>query len=478
MAETVLRVNRLTEDDEASAAELAGVILDDYAMTNKVLRVVNSAIYGRSQEVTTVSRAIVVLGWNPIRSLVLTFKLFDALPDDDRKEHVRKLMGESFCTGMLARNAATTVPSIREEQAFICGLFHHFGELLVEYYLPEAKQEILQLMNVRKKKQSVASRLVLGMNHAELGMSVAEELHFPKLLISCMQPDPKVRSPGHPRPEERLTGLTALSSRLKTVLLAQTPPVETRERVARLVAGYENQFGALGVKPDSIVTQTLEVIEEHATILGLPIRSRNLVEQIVTAYYDEPPAHLAAAKSASPSSASEEPEAILRKGIEEAARTSLQSLNDVLSVVLETMFRGLSYAPVARAVFLIRDPAHPVLRYRCGLGAGLEDAPSWFCVPLDAKHLFTLAMSDHRDLAIPDISAIGVANAYPPMYRARAQANGCVILLPIVIKKKAIGVFFVEGLKPCDIDAKQMVLLRGLRDQVVRRIQDASLLAA
>ena len=482
MAETVLRVNKLTADEDASAGELAKAILDDYALTNKVLRVVNSAVYGRSTEVTTVSRAIVVLGWNPIRSLVLTFKLFDALPDSPSKDDVKNLMGESFCTGMVARTVAESLEAVREEQAFICGLFHQFGQLLVHFYLPEAKQQILQLIHSRNKKPTSAARLVLGMTYAELGVSVAEELHFPKLLTACMNPKPRPRIKGRPTPSECLTGLAALSGRVKTALLAETPPLATQAAVSTLVEGFEKTYGPIGVTPEIIVTKTLEELEEHASILGLPIRSRALVNQIARSYFTRP-ADVLPERMGKEAELEQEPaatpEAIFEAGIKETTGTGVRSLNDIVLVVLETLFRGLSFAPVARAVFFIRDPSEPMLRYRSGLGDDLERAEAWFAVPLErGGDIFNLAMSERKDLIISDISAIGAAAAYPAVFQSKAIGRGYVALLPIVIRDRAIGLFFVEGRAPYEIEPEHLALMKKLRDQVVRRIEQASLVAA
>ncbi len=483
MAETVLRVNKLAADEDASAVQLANAILDDYALTNKVLRVVNSAIYGRSTEVTTISRAIVVMGWNPIRSLVLTLKLFDGLPESSSKDGVRELLKESFCTGMVARNVAHTIASVREEQAFICGLFHQFGSLLVHFYLPEAEREIQQIVASGNKKRSAATRLVLGMSYAEVGISVASELRFPRLLVACMNPKPSIRTSGRPTPSERLNGLTAFSGRIKTALLANTTPSTTQSRVAELFDRFERVYGPVGATPETVVTQTLELMEEHAAILGLPIRSEDLVGQIAQAYFVQPPPSVrvpqAPRSRPTPDERPKTSSDILVEGVAEAVESTPRSLNDVLLVVLESMFRGVVEPPVFRAVFLIRDPRQPLLRYRCGLGDDLDDAHEWFSVPLDkGRDLFSVAVHQNRDLFVSDVSALGVATAYPPVYRGRARSSAYAVLLPIAVRGKSIGVFFLEGCRPRSIEPKYVDLLKRLRDEVVRSIERASLLAA
>ena len=479
MASTMRQVNSLVASSDSSAAELAKVILDDYALTDKVLRVVNSVIYGRPTPVTTVSRAIVVLGWNPIQQLVLTLKLFDSLPETTDAEAGRALMGQSFCTGMVARNVAATFEAQRYEEAFICGLFHQFGELLVHFYLPEQKQEIVKLITERQRKPSAAVKLVLGMTYPDIATSVAQELCFPKLLLACMQRTPRIKRSGQATPLERMAGLTAFSGRVKDVLLGNELPAKTRPAIEALFEGFEKEYGPIGALPEEVINQTITNLEDHASIMGLHVHPAALVKQISQAYFERPGKKVEREDVAEgrPSSAPL-PLEVLKQGIEEASRAGPRTLNDLLTIVLETMFRGMTFAPVAHALFLLRDPSHPRLMYRCGFGDNLEDAADWLNLPLnEGRDVFNLAIAQRKDLAIADVSSIGVSAIYPKVLYNWVQPSGYAVVLPLVVKDRPIGVFFIEGQAPHNFEAEQLALLKGLRDQVVTRIENAQFAA-
>jgi len=74
---TVLRITELVNDPKSSAEDIAGVITDDQVLTARLLKLVNSSFYGFPQRISTVTGAIVLLGFDAIRNLLLTTSVFD-----------------------------------------------------------------------------------------------------------------------------------------------------------------------------------------------------------------------------------------------------------------------------------------------------------------------------------------------------------------------------------------------------------------
>ena len=107
-ASTVAALRRIIGDERASASALAQVILKDTPMTTKVLRLANSAYFNHShQAVNTVSRAIVVLGFNPVAELALSVSLIDSLLAGGLRGRVHIEMARSFHAAVQARWAAS-----------------------------------------------------------------------------------------------------------------------------------------------------------------------------------------------------------------------------------------------------------------------------------------------------------------------------------------------------------------------------------
>ncbi len=130
LAAVVQDLQRLAQQDSASVQQLADVLLRDAALTSKVLRVGNSVYYNPSQEtIKTISRAIVLIGFDNVRLISLSVSLIDGLLTRAPREQLQMLLARSFHAAVQARNLAGYVISRHSEEVFIAALLHHLGEL-------------------------------------------------------------------------------------------------------------------------------------------------------------------------------------------------------------------------------------------------------------------------------------------------------------------------------------------------------------
>lgn len=142
ISRTLIDINRLTSGDtSASADELADVVLKDFALTSKLLKLANSAFYGRRcSPLISVSQAIVFLGVEHVRMTANSLVLFTSLKSDTSA--LRDTLTRSLLSGLIAQRLAAHQHIHRAEQIFICGLFHNLGEILAAYYLTDEFDEI------------------------------------------------------------------------------------------------------------------------------------------------------------------------------------------------------------------------------------------------------------------------------------------------------------------------------------------------
>lgn len=130
LAAVVQDLQRLTQQEQASVQQLADVLLRDATLTSKVLRVGNSSYYNPSQEtIKTISRAIVMIGFDNVRLISLSVSLVDGLLDRAPRQQLQELLARSFHAAVQARNIAGYVLTRHEEEVFIAALLHHVGEL-------------------------------------------------------------------------------------------------------------------------------------------------------------------------------------------------------------------------------------------------------------------------------------------------------------------------------------------------------------
>ena len=193
VSKTLLDINRLTGDENSVSAEkLATVVLRDFALTNKILKLANSAFYGnRASEVTSISQAIVLMGVSQLRMIANSLTVFGHLKGDGKSTALKDSMARSLLAGMLARHLAKELGIRRAEEAFIYGMFQNLGEALSIYYFNEEWQEIQELREERGLGAAAASRGVLGVSFGELGSAVARTWQMPDALLAVIRGTPQ-----------------------------------------------------------------------------------------------------------------------------------------------------------------------------------------------------------------------------------------------------------------------------------------------
>jgi len=196
ISQTMADINRLTGDDAgANADKLANVILRDFALTGKLLKLVNSAFYNsRSIEVTKVSEAVVMLGVEKVRMTANSLAFFSHMKSDSAI--LKDSMTKSFLSGLMARHLAQRAKMREAEEAFICGMCQNLGENLVIHYFAEEFADIDQSVRDKGLSKEAAARGVLGVAYSELGAAVAKSWNLPDSIVDSvrgMPPGPVTR---------------------------------------------------------------------------------------------------------------------------------------------------------------------------------------------------------------------------------------------------------------------------------------------
>jgi len=190
LPEIYLRVNKVIEDPQSTADSVAKVICFDPALTAKILQIANSPIYSFSSEISTVSKAVSILGTKQIRDLVLASsvsKVFDKLSNDiismyDFWKH------SVFC-GLVARTIAYESRKAQGEFVFIAGLLHDIGKLVIYSELPDLAKEafLIASQSAGEVTLSEAEQQVLGFDHSQVGGELIQLWKLPLSLQECVE---------------------------------------------------------------------------------------------------------------------------------------------------------------------------------------------------------------------------------------------------------------------------------------------------
>ncbi|MBE0618894.1 MAG: HDOD domain-containing protein, partial [Proteobacteria bacterium] len=177
----------MAADPKADASDLAEVILKDQAMAMKVLRIANSAQYALCpQRVTTISRAVVLLGFESVRAIALGLGAYNLLSTLERggKVHER-FWRESIANAVACQGLAELVGLRVPEEAFVAGLLHDVGKLILAAHDPEASQRI-HGQGAEGPALLAAETRAFGVNHAEVAGELARRWELPPVLQGAL----------------------------------------------------------------------------------------------------------------------------------------------------------------------------------------------------------------------------------------------------------------------------------------------------
>ncbi|HEY3374527.1 MAG TPA: HDOD domain-containing protein [Candidatus Aquicultor sp.] len=182
------RALKLTNDPKSSAVDISRVISYDAAFTARVLRMANSAYYGFTRKITTVSEAIVILGYETLKSVVLALTLQKFYDQEVKGYGLEKgdLWKHSVGCALAARLIANQVRYPQVEQAFVAGLLHDVGKIILNQYVRKEIDNIVELAAQQGLSFAEAERRILGFDHQDIGSKVAEKWNFDEKIVEAI----------------------------------------------------------------------------------------------------------------------------------------------------------------------------------------------------------------------------------------------------------------------------------------------------
>lgn len=179
----VSRLIKVVNSPDSSADDAAKLIEQDPALTSKMIRLANSAFYGIPRSISSVASAVVILGFNTIRSLALSasvMKMFSSVQSTVISKD--RFWKHSIISAIAAKLIVRHFMNIRmmdPESAFCAGILHDIGKLIFNEFANEGFQEAFQYASKNKVSLLDAEKLILGINHAEIGRIIADKWALP-----------------------------------------------------------------------------------------------------------------------------------------------------------------------------------------------------------------------------------------------------------------------------------------------------------
>ncbi len=497
LSESIVRIQSMATSEKESVNSVTNEILKDVALTNKLLRLVNSAHYARGSSISTVSRAVSLVGFNGIRNMALSLVLLEHMAD---KSHAAQLKEEFLRSLMAGTIGAELCPTLREsEETFIGAMFQNLGRLLVQYYFPEEARAVRTLVqNTREPMTEHAAALsVLGMSFEELGQGIAKAWGLPQPLVKCMSKPSG--SPPQSTPAdagERLRWVALAANDIADVLLHADPKDVDRE-IDQVTAKYVRARGLsakdvqgatvkarkklvdlavameIKVAPQSAAAKLLKVPEDRAELAqsGVVHSTHSALDsmELQATHSSLAPLDMGDSSATAPGAIRVAMGDTLAAGIQDITNAMVEDfkLTDVLRMILETMFRAME---LDRIIFCMRDAKTEMMTGRFGLGTGVDAHVKGFRTHLKAPtpDLFSIVCNKGADTMIRDTTDAVIAQRLPTWYRSGLNAPAF-LLLPLQIKGGPFGLIYADKLQrgSLELDEKELSLLRTLRNQAV-----------
>jgi len=177
----VRAVVAMMDNTDAGPKDVSEVVSHDQVMSAKILRLVNSPLYGFPGRISSVSHALVLLGFNVVRGLVLSMAVFDHF-----SSRVPGLWGHSLGTALTARALARQLGRKDAEEVMIAALLHDLGKVVLAHLFPEHYVHVLSLAAERRCHVAEAERQVFGVDHTLTGAWISQAWHLPARIEDVM----------------------------------------------------------------------------------------------------------------------------------------------------------------------------------------------------------------------------------------------------------------------------------------------------
>jgi diguanylate cyclase (GGDEF)-like protein len=260
-----LEVLRISQDEDATLDDMAACLSRDPALAAKLLKLANSSLFSSGKAVTTLQRATMLLGMKTVKLMSLSFSLAGSLPKKGKQGSFdfSEYWHRSLVCAIAARSLARLVKSPQADEAFLCGLFAHFGKLVLTRCLTEEYEGVLAEGGGWPSTGFEEERL--GFSSTDVCATLLKSWDLPALIYvtvgSWSRPEEVERL--EDRHEKQLAQLLALAHLAEEVLCNAEkgkPLTRLHHEMLRTFGIAENEVNALLVGLESGINEAAELL--------------------------------------------------------------------------------------------------------------------------------------------------------------------------------------------------------------------------
>jgi len=436
---TVQEVVSVSQEDETSASQLSQVVLKDAAMTSRILKLANSVYYKRgNQTFSTISRAIMLLGFDTVRSMCLTVALIDGLEQGNNRKHLVREMARSLHAATQARIIASERGDESPEEIYISTLLYHVGDLAFWCFCNEEEGARMEnAIALPDATPVMAQREILGFSFNELSAGLAKAWCLGDLLQTTL---------AHPCNKNERARSVVLAQQLviaseqgwessKTLRLtkelANLTGSELDEMTEKLHAGARLAAESSAYYGAKLVTQNISLPSQPD---NEPSEESVGIEQVIAASDVEPSIdeHLESDSALQLS--------ILRELTKLTAGST--NLNTVMEKILQGIHKGVG---MDRALFALMTPDRQALSAKHVLGdvTGSLQKNFSFALNKQSAEILDFCIKEQKPLCVDSNSPKKITNKLSNEL-IDVTGTATFVIAPIVVKSRVIGLYYAD----------------------------------
>lgn len=481
LGDSISNIVQISSSVDEPIRNLANLILADVSLTQKVIRLANSVSYRTSsgQVVTSITRAIQVLGLETIKACALAMILVDGMPKSHAK-HVRRELAIALSASFTGRKLAKRSSFPNAEEIAIVALFKNMGRLLVAAFDEKLYEKIMNLVQNDGLTKEQASQQIIGCSFDTLTKFALEEWNIPKSIIDALQLIP-AKTLAAPKNRQEWMQQAAEFSELTASLVIEGDTSTDNNLEKTLL----NRFGqALQLNKTNfnkllteVKSEAKELINQIESSLSQKKNNRNtsaepeMTDDELDDLICEPiDSNTSQSTQYYPSGKPQDAFDRLMTSMHQLSEITASSdckLSDVIAHVLKTLYDCLGFEFVT---VCFKDVKTNQYRARNSIGNGCEITEQHFVFPdTTSNDLFQLAINKNVDLSIANASDPKMHAMLPNWHKRLLPDTKSFIIMPLIIKKNPIGFFYADRPleAPEGISTDEMKLIKTLKGLVL-----------
>lgn len=459
-AKIVGDLKRITSEPNASASQIAEIILREPSLGARVLHVVNSSFYRRSKPIMTISQAVMQLGMKPLAELCSGMVLLQKFGTVSRRGHaftkcLSRLVTSSLLTGVLAQKVAGK-SSAKDDYGFLVGSLAEMGPLLLAYYFPDIYENAAKRAVERGTSIDVAIQELVGLTPMQLSLEVVNSLQLPEFYKAILLTASGAKPPVLMLPSQQQI-LPIAAKVIETSVLVSECLIDggSKEKLDAVLDSANKALGLTADEMGQIMGGLAKGFADHCSCVDIHLPD---LPQYLESYTPANPATSDAALEVSDSGEQSDKLTGYLDELKQAIANK-EPTASVITTVMETLAWGIGYE---RVILFLPGVGKRTLVGRMGLGAKLK---------MDCRSIEKPVQSSSQ---VPIVKCF--LSGDPQFGGAPLLEDGKpAIALPIGIGSKTIGVVYADRVQGAEtgIPTAEQATITLLTDLLDKSIPSA-----